>query len=514
MSEPTSPDGPLEGTGPGTGPDTGPDPAHSESHTVRLDAGVAGDRSPMATGEQPPTAADYQQPPLDRAAEQVPPDVQPYRSEPTPAAPPYRRHSRLARLAAATLLVAAGAFLGVGLTHALQGFHTSTASSLQPATGSGSNGTGSGGSAQSPSGGGSGTVPGGSGSDGTGGFPFGGSGSSGTGGSGSSSGSGSGADASSVTSKVDPALVDITVTNGYQGSEGAATGIVLSSSGLVLTNNHVITGATSIKATDVGNGQTYTATVLGYDKSHDIALIQLQGASGLKTAEFADSSQVQVGDTVVAIGNAGGAGGTPSAAAGSIVALDQQITAGDESTGSAEQLSGMIATDADIQPGDSGGPLVNASGQVIGIDTAGSSSSDPFGQSTTTAGFAVPANTAMAIVSQIEHNQSSSTVHIGATAFLGVELDGSASQGVSGFGGSSGSGALVAGTLSGSPAAQAGLAAGDTIVSIDDTTIDSASTLSSVLGQHKPGDSVRVGWLDQSGAQHSATVKLATGPAA
>ena len=134
----------------------------------------------------------------------------------------------------------------------------------------------------------------------------------------------------SIAARVDPALVDINVTLGYQSGQAAATGIVLNSSGLVLTNNHVVDGATAISATDVGNGRTYTATVLGYDRSHDIALIQLNGASGLTAAQLGDSSKVTVGQTVVAMGNAGGTGGTPSAAGGSMVALDQQITAGDE----------------------------------------------------------------------------------------------------------------------------------------------------------------------------------------
>jgi S1-C subfamily serine protease len=413
---------------------------------------------------------------------------------------PWRRR-RVSRVAASTLLLAAGAFLGAAVSHNFWQTRTTTVSSLQPSGGSGPSG-----SADSPSGNGSG-----SGSSGANGFPFGGSGS---GGSSSGSASGSSGDLSSVTSKVDPALVDINVTNGYQGAQGAATGIVLSSSGLVLTNNHVVDGATSISATDVGNGQTYSSTVVGYDRSHDIAVIQLQGASGLKTAQIADSSTLAVGDSVVAIGNAGGAGGTPSAAAGSVVALDQQITAGDQSTGSAEQLSGLIATDADIQPGDSGGPLVNTAGQVIGVDTAGSSNSDPFGQTATAAGFAVPSSTAMSIVSQIQNQRASATVHIGANAFLGVELDGSAGQGGLGGQSVSSSGAVLAGVLSGSPAAQAGLTTGDMIVSVDDQAVDSATALSSLLGTHHPGDNVTIGWLDQSGAQQSSTVQLASGPAA
>ena len=154
---------------------------------------------------------------------------------------------------------------------------------------------------------------------------------------------------------------------------------MLTSTGEILTNNHVIDGATSISVTDVGNGKTYKATVVGYDKSHDIAVLQLQGASGLKTAKIGDSSKATVGESVVAIGNAGGTGGTPSAAGGSIVALNQQITASDELGGASEQLTGLIEVNADVQPGDSGGSLVDSAGQVIGIDTAASGANgDPF----------------------------------------------------------------------------------------------------------------------------------------
>ncbi len=169
-----------------------------------------------------------------------------------------------------------------------------------------------------------------------------------------------------------PGLVDVNSTLGYEGASGAGTGIVLTSTGEILTNNHVIDGATSISVTDVGNGKTYKATVVGYDKSHDIAVLQLQGASGLKTAKIGDSSKATVGESVVAIGNAGGTGGTPSAAGGSIIALNQQITASDELGGASEQLTGLIEVNADVQPGDSGGSLVNSAGQVIGIDTAAS----------------------------------------------------------------------------------------------------------------------------------------------
>ena len=142
-----------------------------------------------------------------------------------------------------------------------------------------------------------------------------------------------------VEAKVDPGLVDVVSTIDYGQGEAAGTGIVLSSSGEVLTNNHVVEGATSISVTDIGNGKTYNATVVGYDATSDVAVIKLQGASGLQTASLGNSSTVAAGESVVAIGNAGGAGGTPSAAPGTVTSLDQSITASDESSGSAEQLT-------------------------------------------------------------------------------------------------------------------------------------------------------------------------------
>ena len=321
--------------------------------------------------------------------------------------------------------------------------------------------------------------------------------------------------ASQIAERVDPALVDIVSTDGYQQASSAGTGIVLTSNGEVLTNNHVIEGATSIKVTDVGNGRTYTATVVGYDASDDVAVIQLQNASGLTIASLGDSSTVNTGDSVVALGNAGGKGGTPSAAAGTVTALNQSITASDELAGTSEQLTDLIQTNADIQPGDSGGSLVNAHGQVIGMDTAASSGYQFQGQSGQTQAFAIPINKAMAIVKQIEAGTTSASVHIGATAFLGLQIAGQNSGGIGGFGGQNGTGGVtVAGTVSGSPAAKAGLVQGDMITAVDGQSVSTAEDIPHALVKHHPGDSISVTWLDQSGQSHTATVTLATGPAA
>jgi S1-C subfamily serine protease len=334
---------------------------------------------------------------------------------------------------------------------------------------------------------------------------------------------------SQIASRVDPGLVDVTSTLGYQGATAKGTGIVLTSNGEILTNNHVISGATSVSVTDIGNGKTYKATVVGYDVSQDIAVLQLSGASGLTTAATGDSSTVQVGDKVVALGNAGGVGGTPSVAAGSVTALNQSITASDQGSGTSEQLSGLIETNADIQAGDSGGPLVNSHGQVIGVDTAASSgyslggngfggngfggngfggngSSSNSGQASTTQGYTIPINTALSIARQIEAGQASSTVHIGETAFLGVGIASSDQQ--------TGTGVTIQGAESGTPAANAGLTQGDVITSVAGQTVNSGTSIQQVLGSHHPGDKISIAWTDTSGQSHTATVTLANGPAA
>jgi S1-C subfamily serine protease len=279
-----------------------------------------------------------------------------------------------------------------------------------------------------------------------------------------------------------------------------------------------ITGASSITVTDVGNGQTYPATVVGYDRAGDIAVLQLQGASDLPTATVGDSGTVAVGESIAASGNAGGRGGTPSIAGGTVSALDQAVTVSDEITGSSEQLAGLIEVAAGIQPGDSGGPLINAAGQVIGVDTAGSPSSQ-LGQSGGD-GLAIPINDALAISTQIQAGTASSTIHIGSTGVLGVLVANTSGPSRHGRHAHrhnvstvpSTPGAAVAGLVSSSPAGQAGLAVGDVIVSLDGTTIDSPTALVTALTAHHPGDSVQVTWVDTAGQQHTATVPLSSGP--
>lgn len=318
---------------------------------------------------------------------------------------------------------------------------------------------------------------------------------------------------SAIAAKVDPGLVDVNVVFGLARGRGAATGMVLTPSGEVLTNNHVVQGATSISVTDIGNGKTYSASVVGYDRTSDVAVLQLHGASGLQTVPLGDSSKVLVGTRVTAIGNAGGVGGTPHVARGSIVALDQTITASDLGGANAEQLNGLLETNADIRPGDSGGPLVDNTGQVIGMDAAASARFAM--QPSVAQGYAIPINDAIAIVTQIEAGAASSTVHIGPTGFLGVQVVPSARLG--GFEGgntSQASGAIVGGVLRGYPAQRAGLAQGDVITSVDGEAVTSASRLTDLLSAHHPGDTVQLRWIDPAGQTHTAAVKLASGPPA
>ena len=425
----------------------------------------------------------------------------PAATDPSQAAGPRRGLSRGWAITTGIAVVLAAAAVGGLAGHAIRGTNAAAlspaAAPSTPANGGFGPGTGSG----------SGSSPG----NGSG-FPFGnGSGSSGT--APSSAGTGP-ADASSIAAHVDPGLVDVNTTIDYGAAEGAGTGMVLTSGGEVLTNNHVVEGATTISVTDVGNGRTYDATVVGYSVARDVAVLKLTGASGLQTVTTT-AAKVSVGEEVVGIGNAGGAGGTPSYAGGTVTATSQSITANDELTGTAEKLSGMIGTNADIQSGDSGGPLVNSSGQVIGMDTAGSETFQ-FGSQSGGSGFAIPIGVATSIARQITAGQSSTTVHAGPTAFLGVEIGQPASglgQG-SGYGGSgTTSGVQISGVVSGSAAAGSGLAAGDVITSVDGHGVTSQSALQSVMvNDVKPGQTVTVRYTDTAGQQHTVSVVLTSGP--
>ena len=295
-------------------------------------------------------------------------------------------------------------------------------------------------------------------------------------------------------------VVVIETNLGYQGGQAAGTGMVLTSSGEILTNNHVIRGATDIKVVVPNTGQSYTAQVVGYDVTHDVALLRASGASNLKTASLGDSGSVNAGQSVQAVGNAGGTGRL-SFASGTVTNVDRAITVSDDQGGS-ENLSGLIETNAAVRPGDSGGPLLNSAGQVIGMDTAASAGND-VAQTTTNDGYAIPINNAMSIARQIESGNGSGSVHIGGTAFLGVESTANSY---------SGSGAVISAVVPGSAAEAAGLSAGDLILSVGGHTISSPDELSAIVLTQKPGASISAVYLDQSGATQTTNLTLASGP--
>jgi S1-C subfamily serine protease len=293
-------------------------------------------------------------------------------------------------------------------------------------------------------------------------------------------------------------VVDVTTTLGYQNGSAAGTGIVLTSTGEILTNNHVIRGATDLRVIDPSTGRSYAATVVGYSVTRDIAVLQLKGASHLHTVTLGNSATVKVGQKVTAVGNAQGRGGKPASATGKVTAIKRSIVASD-GNGLSEQLTGLIQIDAALQPGDSGGPLLNKAGRVIGMDTAASAT---FAFQSSHEGYAIPINQALVLAKQIVTGQASLVVHIGSTPFLGVSISPAGTT----------QGALVQSVVPGSPAEQAGLVAGDTITTLDGQTIATYDQLSSLLLQHAAGDTVTLQWIDGTGATQTADVTTASGP--
>jgi S1-C subfamily serine protease len=292
-------------------------------------------------------------------------------------------------------------------------------------------------------------------------------------------------------------VVVIDTSLGYEGGQAAGTGMVLTSSGTVLTNNHVIRGATRIRVVVPATGASFAARVVGYDVSDDVAVLQARGASHLATVPLGDSSALTPGQSVRALGNAGGTGALRSAS-GTVTALGRAITVGDDQGGS-ESLTGMIETNAAVQPGDSGGPLLNAAGQAVGMDTAASARTG-FDRAAAGDGFAIPIDRALAIARAIMRGEASATVHVGATAFLGVDVAGD------------GSGALVTAVVPGSAADAAGLASGDLITSVGGRAVSSPDDLTAIVAAETPGVPVTATYVDQVGAAHTASLTPASGP--
>lgn len=322
-----------------------------------------------------------------------------------------------------------------------------------------------------------------------------------------------------ATSSQARGVVVIDTEQKYEGAESAGTGMVLTSSGTVLTNNHVIEGATSIKVTVPSTGRSYTATVVGSDTTDDVAVLKLSGASGLATVT-ADKDTQTTGQAVTAVGNAEGQGQL-TAASGTITSLKSSVTTQAEGSVSGETLNNMVQISADVVSGDSGGPLLDGQGEVVGMDTAASSGTTP------TVAYAIPIRTALSIATRIEKGQETGGVTLGYPAFLGVEVaadssttsyGGAGSQDGSLPGGSGAStgqqGAVVQEVIDNTPAASAGMSAGDTITAVDGRAVTSSSGLSTVMSAHDPGEKVTVSWTDSTGTAHTSTVTLAQGPAA
>ena len=338
-----------------------------------------------ATPPMPPTPPGPPAPPMPPFGAWPPP--------PSAAQPPTKTTHTSRTLVALAVLVALlssgiGVAIGASLAHSTP--KTATASALAPSDSSNGTSSDSGSSSALP------------------GLP-----------SPSTNSSSNGASASDIEKNVDKSIVDINVT--FTEGSGAGTGIVLTSSGLVLTNNHVIANATKVEVQSVTTGDTWTAKVLGYDITDDVALIQLQNASGLTPVSVGDSDNVKSGDQVIALGNALGQGGSPSVSQGAVADVNQSIDVQNED-GSTSNLSGLIETSARLEPGDSGGPLVDASsGLVIGMDAAATTSQHG---RTTNDSYAIPINTALNVARQIETGHESDKIHVGERALLGVQVQG------------------------------------------------------------------------------------------
>ncbi|HEY1563248.1 MAG TPA: trypsin-like peptidase domain-containing protein [Gaiellaceae bacterium] len=295
-----------------------------------------------------------------------------------------------------------------------------------------------------------------------------------------------------ATTAANVGIVDIYTTLGYENGVAAGTGMILSHSGEVLTNNHVIRGATKFKVVDVTTHRTYPATVVGYSVSRDVAVLQLAQASRLKTIRLGASVPLRVGQQVVARGNAQGLGGAPKEARGRVTALHRQIVARDESGGS-ETLTNLIATDAPVVPGDSGGPLEDARNRAVGMVTAGSTAG-------IRRGFAIPIRQALVYARLIMKGKSSATVHVGQTAFLGVNLSDASG------------GARVMEVIQGKAADAAGLVAGDVITSLNGSSISSSADIRTVVLTLVPGTSVAIEWTDANGNAQTGSITPTSGP--
>ncbi|MFL6073443.1 MAG: S1C family serine protease [Mycobacteriales bacterium] len=298
-----------------------------------------------------------------------------------------------------------------------------------------------------------------------------------------------------VASVVRPSVVSIQV------EQGEGSGIILSSDGLILTNNHVVESAASGGQIQVtfDDGKTAAADLVGRDPTSDLAVVKAKNVNDLKPASLGKSSDINVGDNVVAIGSPLGLQGTVTS--GIVSAKNRPVRTGDENGGGGGASTAVldaIQTDAAINPGNSGGPLVNMAGQVIGINSAIASTGG--GQMSGSqpgnigVGFAIPIDEARPIAEQLE--KTGKATH----SQLGVQVKDS--QGDT-------AGANLAGVTGGGPADQAGLKQGDVVTKVDDRRVDSADALIAAVRSHAPGSKVQITYV-RGGSEHTATVTLGT----
>lgn len=311
-------------------------------------------------------------------------------------------------------------------------------------------------------------------------------------------------DRATLEARVVPTIVTLTASAGPLTTAG--TGIVLSEDGLVLTNHHIIDGATDVDAVALATGADYDTEILGYDRFRDVAVLRLVGAGALPVATLGRSAELDLHDPVTAIGNADG-GGVALSAPGFVTGLNESVVARNATDGTRNRLTGMIEVDADIRPGDSGGPLVDAFGLVVGVSTAGNTGMRPdpgIGTESTVPieSYALPIDDAVAIADQIRGGRGSETVHIGPTPLLGVAVTNV---------GPNQDGAKVVAVSAGSPAERAGIVRGDVVVSWNGTPIRSQTDLTVEMTGRHPGDRVEIGWTDATGARRSASLVLETG---
>jgi S1-C subfamily serine protease len=287
----------------------------------------------------------------------------------------------------------------------------------------------------------------------------------------------------SVVRSVSPSVVQI------EDRQGLGSGIVLDTAGDIVTNNHVVTGASSFMVT-TSSGKRYAAKLVGSFPPDDLAVIKVSGAS-LKPATFADSSKLAVGDFAIAIGNPLGL--QSSVTEGIVSAFRQAVQEEGNVT-----LPSVIQTSAAINPGNSGGALVDIQGRVIGIPTLAATDPQLGGGSAPGIGFAIPSNLVKDIARQIVADGKVLNSH---RAFLGV-----------GVGETNGNGVLVGSVTASGAAANAGVKAGDVIVSVDGTPTSTTAALSALLATLKPGQKVSVVVKHQNGAKSSVQVTLGTYP--